>query len=306
MSIAIVVPVRNGESIIGGCIAACLSQTRPPDELIVVDNGSTDNTASVAAAAGANVLSEPRRGSYRARNTGWWSTRADIIAFTDADCVPDPRWLEELLEPFGDLSVAGVGGPIVQAELKSATQRWIIERRFLDQEFNASGSFLPFFATANAAYRRSVLEELNGFDPAYMSGGDNDFSWRVQALTTGTLRYCPTASVRHLVGEKLSALTSRSRRYAAGDILLERRWSNWPGYPETPGFLTRTKRVWQLPLAVGYRAMTRRPMSVPLIDAAMAISGERGRWRGRIDARGSTITPLRADGANYRIPAGHR
>jgi glycosyltransferase involved in cell wall biosynthesis len=293
MRVAIVVPVLDGGDVIDRCVRACLAQTRPADEVIVVDNGSTDATAAVAAAAGATVLDEPERGSYRARNRGWRSTTADIVAFTDADCVPDSNWLAELTEPFASPTVAAVGGAIVQAELVSASQRWMVERKFLDQAQNAAHAFLPFFATANAAYRRSVLERLDGFEEAYLSAGDTDMSWRVQTLTPGRLVFRPTARVDHYVGKGLSEVTSRWYRYEAEHILLKRRFSQWPGYPMgSDRFFVRTKRLWQLPLALGHRLLTRRPLSVPLIDAAVAVSRERGRIRGRIDARTSTVAPV--------------
>ena len=292
MKIAVVIPVRNGRAMVSACVAACWAQTRPPDELVVVDNGSTDDTADLAATAGATVVSEPSRGSYRARNGGWRSTSSDVVAFTDVDCLPAPDWLERLTEPFDDPRVAGVGGSIVQDEVHSATQRWMLTRHFLDQASNASHPFMPFFATANVAYRRSALEALGGFDDAFLSGGDNDFSWRLQALTGGLLFYRPEAEIRHRVGESLEEITSRCRRYAAGDILLERRWSSWPGFPPVPNRTARLKRVWQLPLAVAHRVMTRRALSVPFIDAAVALNVEAGRLRGRIDTRGTGLAPL--------------
>jgi cellulose synthase/poly-beta-1,6-N-acetylglucosamine synthase-like glycosyltransferase len=300
--VAVIVPVRNGAAEVAECVRACLAQTRPPDELVVVDNGSIDDTGAVASAAGARVLIEPVRGSYRARNRGWKATAADIVAFTDVDCVPHPNWLAELAEPFGDPSVAGVGGAIVQAELKSASQRWMVQRRFLDQAQNAAHEFLPFFATANVAYRRSVLEDLDGFDEAYLSGGDCDMSWRIQALGSGRLVYRPTAQVQHHVGEGLSEVTSRWYRYEAEHSLLKLRWSSWPGYPPAQGFFSRTKHVWQLPLRLGYWAITDRPVSMPFIDAAAAISRERGRLRGWFDARHSTITAMHGESATTEDP----
>ena len=293
MKIAIVVPVRNGATMVAGCVAACLAQTLPPDELVVVDNGSTDDTAVMAARAGATVMSEPQRGSYRARNRGWRSTSSDIVAFTDVDCLPDPTWLHELTQPFVDPSVVAVGGAIVQDELTSASQRWIVERRLLDQAFNASGPFMPFFATANVAYRRSTLDALSGFDEIFLSGGDNDFSWRLQALTDGRLVYRAEARVRHKVGRSITEVTSRCRRYAVGDYLLEKRWSMWPGYSEPAGFWRRTRRIWLLPAALGKRLLTRRPLSIALIDAATAISIERGRRQGKKHASPSQVKPLR-------------
>ena len=294
-SVTVVVPVLNGEKMVEQCVAACLDQTRPPDEMIVVDNGSTDRTGARAAAAGATVLEEPERGSFRARNRGWRAASSDIIACTDVDCVPEPTWLAELTEPFVDPAVGGVGGAIVQADLNSASQRWMIERRFLDQAFNAEHVFLPFFATANVAYRRAILETLDGFDETFgITAGDVDMSWRVQALANARLVYRPQAAVRHFVGENLTEITSRWREYSAGIYLLEKRWSCWPGFPEVPGFFRRTRRVWELPLALANRAATRRPLSVALIDAAVAVSIEIGRLQGHLDARTTPVTPLRA------------
>ena len=293
-TISVVIPVRNGAATVAACVAACLHQTHAADELIVVDNGSTDDTGSEAAAAGATVLFEPRPGSYRARNRGWRAATSELIAFTDADCTPEPTWLAELLVPYADPSVAGVGGSIVLADRVSRGQRWMVERRFIDQGFNAEHAFLPFFATANASYRRWVLEALGGFDATRFgkTAGDVDMSWRVQAMGGGRLVYRPTAAVRHHVGERLTEVTSRWRHYSAGLYLLERRWSGWPGFPPLPGFVTRTRRVWELPPALVHRALTRRSMFVPMIDAAVAVNVEIGRLRGRLNARTTSVTPL--------------
>lgn len=293
MSVAVVIPVLNGATTIARCVEACLAQSRAPREVIVVDNDSEDATAARARDAGARVLYEPTRGGSAARNLGWKATDAEVVAFTDDDCEPDPRWLEELAVPFGDPSVAGAGGPIALMEVHSATQRWFAERRFLDQEANVTSDFLPFLATANAAFRRSVLEELGGFEGAIDPAGDTDFSWRVGALTNGRLVYRPGAVVRHDVGRRLHEVTGRWRRYEASLYYLERRWSGWPGYPATRGFWTRTRRVWELPLAVGNRVRTHRDPSVPLIDAAVAVNREIGRTQGRLRARHMTIPEMR-------------
>ncbi|HTZ10349.1 MAG TPA: glycosyltransferase [Acidimicrobiales bacterium] len=301
MRVVVVIPVRDGAASVAACVGACLGQTRRPDEVVVVDNGSTDATALLAAQAGARVVTEDTPGSYRARNRGWRSAEADVVAFTDVDCVPTPTWLAELVAPFeDDPTVAGTGGAIVQDELVSASQRWLVERRFLDQAFNSSEAFMPFFATANAAYRRRTLERLGGFDEAFLSGGDNDMSWRIQALTDERLVFRPEAVVHHHVGRRLGEVTGRSRRYAAGNVLLERRWSAFPGYPPDPGVLARTRRVWQLPAAVAYRLMTHRPVSVSFVDAAVALSAERGRRQGRRAARTAVLAPVPVPGTGAR------
>lgn len=295
MKVAVVVPVLNGQDMVYECVTACIAQTCPPDEVFVVDNGSRDGTADRARAAGATVLSEPVKSSFRARNRGWQSASSDIIAFTDVDCVPRPNWLADLTEPFVDPSVAAVGGAIIQAELDSAAQRWMVERRFLDQGFNACAEFRPFFATANAAYRRSTLESIGGFDEAFVvAGGDTDLTWRVQELAGGRAVYRAEAAVDHFVGRSVTEITGRWHRYSAGTVVLERRWSGWPGFPVPPRVFARTAAVWRLPFALANRARTRRPLSVPLIDAAVALSTETGRVRGHVEAWRRAVTPLRA------------
>ena len=227
-------PARDEEATVGACVAACWAQTLAPCAVVVVDNGSSDNTARHAEEAGATVLSEPVANSYRARNRGWRATTSSIVAFTDADCVPDPTWLAELVAGFSDPSVTGVGGRIVQDKLNSATQRWIVERKFLDQEFNAAGEFLPFLATANAAYRRSALEAADGFDTVFTSGGDNDLSWRLQALHGGRLVYRPEAAVRHRVGEGLTEITGDGAGTRATSSSSSGAGLTGPGTPRCP------------------------------------------------------------------------
>jgi glycosyltransferase involved in cell wall biosynthesis len=292
MKVAVVIPVLNGQSLISDCISACFAQTRMPDELIVVDNGSTDETSTIASALGAEVFYEGIRGPSAARNKGWRSTDAEIIAFTDVDCLPDTTWLANLIDPFSNPAVAAVGGPIVQHQIESRSQRWMYQTNFIDQERNAHHDFLPFFATANAAYRRSVLAALEGFDLNLLTGEDNDIAWRAQILEGGTLIFRPNAVVRHQVGPQLGELTSRMRRYAAGDVVLDRRWSSWPNYPRSTSILRRTRQIWRLPLRLGHRLLTNHDYSTPFIDAALAVYYEIGRIQGHRSPQIKAINPI--------------
>lgn len=298
MKVAVVVPVLNGAEAIGPCIAALLTQTRPADQVIVVDNGSTDATSERAAAAGASVVTIAERGVYRARNVGWRSTDADIVAFTDADCVAADTWLARLLEPFSDGGIAGAGGEAVLPEVRTAAQRWAKLRGFMAQEANFGNPFMPFLATANAAYRRSVLEEVGGFEETFRSGGDTDIAWRVQAFTGGRLAFQPQAQVVHHFAEHWTELTSRARRYAGGHAAMRVRWSRWPRFVAAQGSLTqRTRGIWLLPARLPYRVFTGGDLSVPLIDAAVRASYEVGLAEGARRARQLDLIPLPGPGA---------
>src|SRR5579859_1715230 len=97
--ISVIVPVRNGAGSLAPLLDSLARQTlaRPRFEVVVVDNASTDATAEVAAARGARVVHEPVPNRSRARNRGAAAAASRLYAFTDADCVADPHWLEELL-----------------------------------------------------------------------------------------------------------------------------------------------------------------------------------------------------------------
>lgn len=293
MRVAVVVAVLNGADKIRTCLKAVHSQTRAPDEVIVVDNGSTDGTANVAASEGASVVRLPERGVYRARNAGWRASQADLVAFTDADCEPAGEWLDRLLEPFSDPSIAGVGGEAVLPEVRTASQRWVQLRRFMSQEANFAHPFMPFLATANAAYRRSALEEVDGFEESFRSGGDTDISWRVQALAGGRLAFQPDARVVHHFAEHWTELTSRARRYAGGHAAMRVRWALWPRFVAAQGSLfQRTRGLWLLPARLPYRVLKGQDLTVPLIDAAVRASYEIGLAEGARRAREMGLQPL--------------
>src|SRR3546814_6140497 len=98
--VAVVIPVWNGEAVLGRCLDALARQTLPRGayQIIVVDNGSSDATRKIARSyAGVELLEEPQPGSYVARNRGIERVRAPIMAFTDADCEPATDWLERIL-----------------------------------------------------------------------------------------------------------------------------------------------------------------------------------------------------------------
>lgn len=98
--ISVVVPALNDSPMLARCLVALAAQTRQADELVVVDNGSTDDTADVARAAGARVVTEPLRGIFPATSAGFDAATGDIIARLDADSVPPADWLERIDAAF--------------------------------------------------------------------------------------------------------------------------------------------------------------------------------------------------------------
>ena len=180
LTVTVVIPAFNAASTIHACLDALRHQTHYPDEIIVVDDGSTDDTAHIASHFGAKVVSQENRGPAAARNTGVSNANGEIVLFTDADCAPSIDWVECMIRPFEDVGISGAKGVY-------RTQTRNMVGRFVQQEYESKyfrlkhQQYIDFIDTYSAAYRRSVLLENNGFDEYFRlpSVEDQELSFRL-------------------------------------------------------------------------------------------------------------------------------
>ena len=170
-AISVVVPVRDGADVIDQCLRSIVQADYPAEcrEIIVVDNGSRDRTVGLASAHPVRIVREPRRVRSHARNLGIRESSNELIAFTDADCVVDTRWLRCLAAGFEE-GVTAVAGEIHALEPQTSVQRFMARREHRWQRF-VLGLDRPFAITSNVAFRRRALEEISGFDPFVTSRG---------------------------------------------------------------------------------------------------------------------------------------
>lgn len=212
--ISVVIPCRNERVLLERCLDALLAQDMPRHdfEVIVVDGGSSDGSDALAVERGAIVLRDPGSGPAFARNVGIARARGEIVAFTDADCVPRFDWLTRLDEAFrADAEVAAAAGAM---RLPRAS--------FLGRtEDNDARVHYRGFITSNIAYRREVLEELGGFDESLRCAEDYDLAWR--ALDAGfRIARVEDAVVLHAPPEiegRIAAYLAKQFWYARHDVL---------------------------------------------------------------------------------------
>jgi glycosyltransferase involved in cell wall biosynthesis len=196
---SVIVPVYNGASTLGACLRALAQQTVPRAsyEVIVVDDGSTDDSAAIAARHGARVICQAHAGPAAARNRGAQAAQGAILLFTDADCEPRQDWIEAMLAPLVAPDVAGVKGVY-------RTRQHSVVARFAQAEYEeryarlAGRAEIDFVDTYAAAYRRAVFLQAGGFDTAFPSATveDQELSYRL-AAAGHKLVFAPRATVYH-------------------------------------------------------------------------------------------------------------
>ena len=226
--VSVVVPIYNGEADLPDLINCLRSQTYPQDrvEYLLVDNNSSDRTLSLLKAAAENfplihVLSENQiQSSYAARNRGIRAAVGEIIAFTDADCHPQPQWLHSLIQPFSDANVVIVAGEIAALPGDTILEKHAERQETLSQKHTLANSFCAYGQTANLAIRRLALEKSGLFRPYLTTGGDADICWRILQLSIGRLEFAPEAIIQHRHRATLQELESQWRRYGRSNRYL--------------------------------------------------------------------------------------
>jgi len=125
MKLTVYIPCCNAGRFIEGSIRALLDQTHPPDELLVIDDGSSDNSAELASPWPVRVIRhEKNKGLAAARNTAFANATHPFVGAIDADVLPNPTWLEHLLTHFADPRVVGTGGRLIEAHHSKPADAW--------------------------------------------------------------------------------------------------------------------------------------------------------------------------------------
>lgn len=228
MRYTVVIPARNSRRTIESTLLAVLNGDRRPDEILVVDGCSIDDTAAVAARLGVRVVNNPQKHVAAARQLGTTEANAEVIAFTDSDCIPEPGWLSKIAGHFeADPNLAGVGGRVVLSQPRNKTQAYsahVFEAimQFPDETMLiTTRAMRGTFAGANCSYRRDSILAVGGFREFFSNHAEEvDLFWRLIA-TRAKLLFDPGIVVEHLeYADSLKRLVKANFNYGIASTKL--------------------------------------------------------------------------------------
>ena len=210
--VTLYIPCFNAERFLDCVLGAALSQTLPFAEILLIDDGSSDGSVTLARrlAAGAprplRVIEHGRNlGLGTARNTGVKEARTEFVASLDADVVAEPDWLERLMVEFDDPEVVGVGGELIEHYQRGMANRW----RATHMRQSRGGKRVvnpPFLWGANNVFRRQALFDTGLYDERCRTNGEDVPVSRALRARNKTLVYAPSARCRHLRQDTLGSI----------------------------------------------------------------------------------------------------
>jgi glycosyltransferase involved in cell wall biosynthesis len=225
--VSVIIPVFNDPERLTRCLSALEAQNYPQDrfEVIVVDNGSEEGLRPlVTPSARVKATSESRPGSYAARNRGLSVAKGEVIAFTDADCIPAPDWLERGVAALRGVPNCGLVGGHIELFARDPEHPTIVElydqlTAFRQEEYV---EVAQFGATANVFTYRKVIEHVGAFDDAVKSCGD--LEWGQRVFDHGyRVVYANDVRVAHPASPSLAEICRRATRIIGGMHDLDRR-----------------------------------------------------------------------------------
>src|SRR5947199_46829 len=209
----------------GRTLAACLNSlgklNYPDYEVILVDDGSTDNTAQIVAQfPNVRYIHQSNLGFSHARNAVAAAATGEEFAYNDTDCMADPDWLYYLVGTLVSGEYAGVGGPNMSPPAQNAIQACVAAAPGGPSHVLLTDTVAEHIAGCNMAFYRWAFEQVGGFDPEYHKAGDDvDFCWRLQQSGC-VIAFSPTAIVWHHRRFTLQAFLKQQEGYGEAESLL--------------------------------------------------------------------------------------
>ncbi|MCD6507321.1 glycosyltransferase [Candidatus Poribacteria bacterium] len=214
--VSIIIPTFNSGRYLRRCLNSLLALDYPKYEVIVVDEGSTDETLKIACSFPVRVLRKRKKNPAASRNLAASMAKGDILVFLDSDCEVNPSWLSSLVKVFldGNGKVGIAGGPDIAPSDQSLWGRCV---DYAVTSFVGTGGvrrggrwrLAPYYPRGcNMAIPRFVFQEVEGFDESFDLGEDTEIAYRIHRKGY-EIKYVPDAIVAHWRREGLKAFLTQ-------------------------------------------------------------------------------------------------
>lgn len=220
MKVSVYLPAFNMEKYIRNCLEGVLNQYRKPDEIILVNDGSTDRTMNEVYDLRDKIKiinHDTNKGLAAARNTGVGAARNEIVATLDTDAVPERDWLDNLIVPFtlsGD--IGATRGAMYEKYSRNLADAWRTINMF--QHSGPQSKIIPWIAGCNHAVRKSAWEKAGGFDEKFKTNYE-DMTFSKALKDAGYyIFYTPDAVVWHHKQDTLMSVTKIFYNWMVGPI----------------------------------------------------------------------------------------
>jgi len=222
--LSVVVCTFNGAPTIRDTLDSLESLDYPDYEVIVVNDGSTDDTANIVCEYDVIPITTENQGLSNARNTGWQAATGEIVVYIDDDAYPDPHWLQYLAYTYHTTDYAAVGGLSPAPPGDGPIADCVANAPGRPVHVLVSDTEAEHIPGCNMSFKREVLEALGGFDPRYRAAGDDvDMCWRV--LERGwKIGYQAGALNWHHCRNSLKTYWKQQQGYGKAEALLEEKW----------------------------------------------------------------------------------
>ena len=219
--VSVVVATYNGARTLEACLQSLIAVDYPGYEIIVVDDGSTDNTSGIVRSySSVRYILQAHSGLSVARNAGIAAASGEIVAFTDSDCMADKDWLTYLVQTLQSGDFAGVGGPNISPPARSWVQACVAAAPGSPSHVLLTDKEAEHVPGCNMAFYKWALETIDGFDPMFLKAGDDvDVCWRL--MQSGfKIGFSPSAIVWHHRRFTVGAYYRQQMGYGEAEALL--------------------------------------------------------------------------------------
>ncbi|MEM9444009.1 MAG: glycosyltransferase [Verrucomicrobiota bacterium] len=226
--VSIVVCSYNGGKTLRLCLDSLLELNYPDYEILLIDDGSTDHTPSIAKDyPTVRYKRQKNFGLSVARNAGATLSEGEIVAYTDSDCMPDKDWLYHLIKFMVENHYAVVGGPNISPPANSWIQAAVASAPGAPSHVMMDDQIAEHVPGCNIAFYKSVLEAIGGFDPDYRKAGDDvDVCWRIMQAGY-EIGFSPAAVVWHYRRFTVKDYFKQQKGYGEAEALLRFKHINY-------------------------------------------------------------------------------